>query len=552
MPFPALTRSRPARALRVALALTALTAPAAGTMITLPAPAGAATQADLLGSAVPDRAATGDPTSIEVGVRFTPTIDGVVTAVRFYKGIGNAGPHTGHVWSSAGRLLASATFVNETATGWQSVNLPAPVPVAAGQTYVASYLAPRGNTAADFGWFTAPRTGPYLATPVNAGVYRYATAPTFPAFHNPSANYYVDLRFNPTPAPPPTTAAPATPPVTTPSPVIEVRDHGARGDGVTDDTAAIQRAIDAAAAAAPRTVHLPAGVYLISSQLVYRSGVTIDGDGAGATVIRNTTTRADTRFTPMLAPAGPTTRDVVVQQLTFDQRGDHYDRNGDSTDAWLMSVSATANVTVQDTEFRNVRTMAIWADSFPSAPTVGHRALRNHVLSAGGDGFSYFGAFTDFLVQGNLVEHTEDDAIAVQSTSAASSGGQVTRGLIADNVVRDSDTRTTYGSTPRGVVVWGGTRVDVVRNTISNTFASGVLVSAGGGVPSRYVTVTGNTVTGAGRNNTTSGLGTAVPAYGVFVLSSHDVSVRDNAVNRSRDGDYHATGDCTNVVMIPA
>ena len=38
-----------------------------------------------------------------------------------------------------GTLLASATFAGETASGWQQVSFPSPVPVAAGTTYVASY-----------------------------------------------------------------------------------------------------------------------------------------------------------------------------------------------------------------------------------------------------------------------------------------------------------------------------------------------------------------------------------------------------------------------------
>ncbi|MBI4580979.1 MAG: hypothetical protein HY718_14830, partial [Planctomycetes bacterium] len=42
---------------------------------------------------------------------------------------------------------------------------------------------------------------------------------------------------------------------------------GAKGDGKTDDTAAIQRTIDAAAEAGGGTVVLPAGRYLIAGSL---------------------------------------------------------------------------------------------------------------------------------------------------------------------------------------------------------------------------------------------------------------------------------------------
>lgn len=48
---------------------------------------------------------------------------------------------------------------------------------------------------------------------------------------------------------------------------INVKDFGARGDGVTDDTAAIQAAIDVAAAKKIATIFAPAGLYIINGAL---------------------------------------------------------------------------------------------------------------------------------------------------------------------------------------------------------------------------------------------------------------------------------------------
>ena len=63
----------------------------------------------------------------------------------------NIGTHTAHLWSS-GRLLASATFANETASGWQEVLFSQPVQITAGTTYVASYHCNQDYSEAD-GYF---------------------------------------------------------------------------------------------------------------------------------------------------------------------------------------------------------------------------------------------------------------------------------------------------------------------------------------------------------------------------------------------------------------
>ncbi|MBK9139595.1 MAG: right-handed parallel beta-helix repeat-containing protein [Verrucomicrobia bacterium] len=71
-----------------------------------------------------------------------------------------------------------------------------------------------------------------------------------------------------------------------PAPAFNVRGHGAVGDGQTLDTAAIARAIDAAAAAGGGTVVFPAGRYLTGT-LHLRSRLTLQFD-AGARLIGTT------------------------------------------------------------------------------------------------------------------------------------------------------------------------------------------------------------------------------------------------------------------------
>src|SRR5262249_33190959 len=105
-----------------------------------------------------------DANAVELGVKFQADRDGYITGVRFYKGSGNTGTHVGNLWASDGTLLATATFPNETATGWQQVNFSSPVAIKANTTYIASYFAPVGHYADDYYYFaTSVTNGPLKA-----------------------------------------------------------------------------------------------------------------------------------------------------------------------------------------------------------------------------------------------------------------------------------------------------------------------------------------------------------------------------------------------------
>ncbi|WP_139190661.1 DUF4082 domain-containing protein [Actinokineospora iranica] len=152
----------------------------------------------IFGNQTPSIVDGGDTAPIEVGTKFTTSVNSTVTGVRFYKSAGNTGTHTGSLWSSAGQRLATGTFTSESATGWQTLSFAQPVQIRAGQPYVVSYTAPVGRYSVDPGYFngkgagivplTAPATG---SVPGGNGVFRYGSG--FPDSSFNGGNYWVDV-----------------------------------------------------------------------------------------------------------------------------------------------------------------------------------------------------------------------------------------------------------------------------------------------------------------------------------------------------------------------
>lgn len=68
--------------------------------------------------------------------------------------------------------------------------------------------------------------------------------------------------------------------------VVNVKDFGAKGDGVTDDTTSIQAAIDFASSRGGDIVYFPAGTYIQNDSLVIRNGVRLVGAGDWITTIK--------------------------------------------------------------------------------------------------------------------------------------------------------------------------------------------------------------------------------------------------------------------------
>lgn len=159
-----------------------------------------------------------DSGAYELGMKLQSSVSGWVAGVRFYKGTGNGGAHTGSLWTSSGTLLATGQFYNETASGWQTMLFPCPVQISANTTYVVSYYDPEGHYSVDEDLFDWPVNTPpltavkanYMQTGGGNGVFN-AGGPGFPTQMNHGWSYSVDVIFD-------TTQPPCHPAVTSATP----------------------------------------------------------------------------------------------------------------------------------------------------------------------------------------------------------------------------------------------------------------------------------------------------------------------------------------------
>lgn len=197
------------------------------------APAEAAVT-NLWGSAVPARVGlASDRKAVELGTRFTPKVSGSATGIRFYKVAGAKGKHTGTLWSSGGKKLATVTFKKEKASGWQSASFKKAVKLKAGKTYVVSYHVPKGGRYAITTNFSgSPSSAAFTLPKAGAGVYKYGSKVTFPRSKWRASQYWVDVNFKisksaaaslkakpkPAPAKPTTSPTPTTSPAPTTAP----------------------------------------------------------------------------------------------------------------------------------------------------------------------------------------------------------------------------------------------------------------------------------------------------------------------------------------------
>ena len=133
----------------------------------------------------------------EIAMRFKVAVPGRVVAFRWYKGPGETGSHTARLWTDGGSQIASATFTNESGSGWQTVTFSG-VHINANQYYRVSVNT---NTvqAKTFGSLSG---NPIVNGPVTSDFSYYGQPTGVMPTSGSYSLYYIDVTFQPDPAKP--------------------------------------------------------------------------------------------------------------------------------------------------------------------------------------------------------------------------------------------------------------------------------------------------------------------------------------------------------------
>ncbi|WP_335944278.1 putative Ig domain-containing protein [Pseudomonas sp. G166] len=299
--------------------------------------------------------------------------------------------------------------------------------------------------------------------------------------------------------------------------IFNVQDFGAKGDGITDDTAAIQSAIDAAAAAGGGQVYMPTGTYIVSAGeepsdgcLMLKSNVYLYGDGMGETTVK-VADGSDTKITGVIRSAyGEETHDFGVSNLTIDGNRDN---TTGKIDGWFNGYipgeeGYDSNVTLDSVEIKDCSGYGF----DPHEQTV-NMVIKNSVSHGNGldgfvadflsdstfennvaydndrHGFNIVTSTHDFTMTNNVAYDNGGNGIVVQRGSedipspsnVTITGGEV-YGNGAEGVLIKLSSEITvsdvdiHDNSSAGIRIYGSNHVEILDNTLNNN-------SLGGAVP---------------------------------------------------------------------
>lgn len=289
--------------------------------------------------------------------------------------------------------------------------------------------------------------------------------------------------------------------------VVSVKDFGAVGNGVTNDTVAIQAALNSGATG----IYVPKGVYVIGSQLTVPANITLHGDGAGSEFTMLSS--LDTMFSI-------TGDNVHFKDLAF--RGTDTEISASANERIIVAMQRT-NVTVTGCELMET-IIAVQYQECDSCSMSGcyiHNIRHRVDLSQGygllcntdnenliicDNRFEDIGRHAIYVssgssnvsISGNVINVCESIAIAVNVTSAQNTSRNI-------SIVGNTVTAVAGAVSPSGIGLFGNVESAVISGNCLYDMADDGIVVEGNSSDAqadnpRQITIVGNSIRDANRD----------------------------------------------------
>ncbi len=336
--------------------------------------------------------------------------------------------------------------------------------------------------------------------------------------------------------------------------MLHPEDYGAVGNGVADDTAAVQRTLDAAARQDAR-VELRAGAtYLCSRSVQLPSGAYLFGHGTSSVLRFTWTQNTASGDGYYLGNAEQTSGDHDITLDDFAIRGAGSGLpsgpNAIASAPWVPGIRLRLvhRFAITRLDVSHVAGISVLYQGSDEG-----LLANNHVHDSGRDGITgtwHLRNMTHVLVRDNLIERIGDDGVALVGApgQTANTRAQPHDLVVQHNRIRGWDRNPNGLQIGRGIALLSVRRTWVTGNTVQRTHSYGILLAGSTrafstdprtGRPWRSgdVLVEGNRILGAGANRSGSRVtGADGGADAIRVKDSVHVVVRRNLIVRPAAG----------------
>ena len=301
----------------------------------------------------------------------------------------------------------------------------------------------------------------------------------------------------------------------------DVKLHGATGDGATDDTRAVQAALNAGV-----DVFFPAGTYVVSSALTLPSGsMRVYGAGMDISTIKFAAGGGLTMFDV----TGK--HDLLFSDLTLDANGN----------AACLLLHSSLRAKIHRVKCKNTTATALGLDQAGGGACHGGEILNCHFENIGNHGI-YVSLSDACRVQGCFGTGIGFSGVDIAGGSRSIISGNMFDGMFAagngsgfggirlsNQCFYASVTGNVISGFTRGLMIIGSNFGTITGNVFRESNGEGILVAArvlGGGTDSNFNTITGNVVFNVGTTFPVTGQ----PYAGILITKDPTCNANGNII----------------------